>query len=187
MITHQMISAVAKKEGDHGMDVLQNLNNLITRTEKILEKAENRNHNNQALAAIRELRASYGLISAIQLKLIELQQVSGEVSEEELNRREREESFRMEFEEGMEVFCWEERRLWDRLHLKAATRSTDRIEGIIYDDTLGVREEDTREEIIEISPLEISEEQEEEPPMRVRPVEPDVIFSGPMRRARGCQ
>ena len=81
----------------------------------------------------------------------------------------------------------DERRLWDRLHLKAATRSTDRIEGIIYDDTLGVREEDTREEIIEISPLEISEEQEEEPPMRVRPVEPDVIFSGPMRRARGCQ
>lgn len=70
-VPQQLAAGVKSGMKQHGIDVLQSLQELIERTEVILAKAEDNNSNWLALNAIKELRNTYETIAKIQAYIME--------------------------------------------------------------------------------------------------------------------
>lgn len=64
-LSRQLLQAMSKKEVMEGMNILNDIEDLITRTKNILDMAEDKKRYGLALGAIREVRGSYELLSKI--------------------------------------------------------------------------------------------------------------------------
>src|SRR5690625_4913841 len=70
-LPEKLVQAVAEKDASHAENILGGIHDLLGRTKKILEQAEDRGHNRLALEAIKEARSTYELLSKIAVKLAE--------------------------------------------------------------------------------------------------------------------
>jgi hypothetical protein len=68
-LSHQLRTAYEKKSALEGLDLLSEIEELIRRTKRILDKAESENKLNTALNAIGQARGSYELLSKIAFSL----------------------------------------------------------------------------------------------------------------------
>ena len=78
-VSHQLVAATRKKELMESMNIISDVETLISRTQNILDTVEGKQQFGQALAAVRELRGCYELLSKIafalhQARLAELEQ-----------------------------------------------------------------------------------------------------------------
>lgn len=68
-LSHQLRTAYEKKAALEGLDLLSEIEELISRTKRILDQAESENKLNTALNAIGQARGSYELLSRIAFSL----------------------------------------------------------------------------------------------------------------------
>ncbi len=68
-VARQLVDAARKKDLMHSMDVISDVEELITRTKNILDDVEEERQFGTALAAIKELRGCYELLSKIAFAL----------------------------------------------------------------------------------------------------------------------
>ena len=87
-ITRQLATAMAQKELHQNMDLLGEIDELLRRTKRIMNRAEEKDNPRLELKAIAEARGSYELLSKIaltlhQIKIMELEAEQQQTREEE--------------------------------------------------------------------------------------------------------
>lgn len=70
-LPEKLVRAVKQKEQKHAENILEGINDLLSRTKNILDQAEDNNQKRLALDAIKEARSTYELLSKIAVKLEE--------------------------------------------------------------------------------------------------------------------
>lgn len=75
-LTKQLKVAYERKQGAEGMDVIEEITNLIQTTRSILQDAQANKRNTLSLSAIKELRSQFELISKIQYAIMQQQQAN---------------------------------------------------------------------------------------------------------------
>ncbi len=190
-VTRQMAKAGEVKAQKEAVNVFTELEDLMSRTKKILVNAEKKNHNGIALSAIRELRGNIALISSIQLAITQQQQ-NNEKNPDWYERQKQEEEITKElFQEIIpKLLQPEEFEVYGDLNLKIIAEDYNmRIDRIKYGD---VKEEtahkpmqrtklykDTTEEVKaqETASLEPDTEdiEDKEEPMGVKEIVPTEI------------
>ncbi|MCK9229123.1 MAG: hypothetical protein M0Q23_01555 [Syntrophales bacterium] len=86
-ITRQLATAMAQKELHRSMDLLGEIDELLRRTKRIMNKAEEKDNPRLELKAIAEARGSYELLSKIaltlhQIKIMELEQEQKQIEQD---------------------------------------------------------------------------------------------------------
>ncbi|MBN2611764.1 MAG: hypothetical protein JXB00_09445 [Bacteroidales bacterium] len=116
-LSHQLVTAFRKKTEIESMDIFGNIDELITRTKKILTEAENKGKHELALKAIAEARNSYELLCKIaayyhQAKADELsmnrEQIESEIEEQNIAK----------LQKNIQILTPEEQELYFQLNLK---------------------------------------------------------------------
>ncbi len=136
-IARQMVTGYEMKLKQNGLDVFQELDDLMVSTRKILDTATKKKQAGLALSAIRELRNSLALVSQIQAFLITNQQKQNEASQEDQTILERNERYAEEFQKNITInLLPEEQRIYGELMIKITTGNPYQIKGIIYDEPI---------------------------------------------------
>lgn len=125
-LSRQLMQAVKKKSAMEGINILGDIEDLIERTKRILDTAENKKQYGLALAAIREARGSYELLCKIAVVMHETKK-----EELEAERSEAEYQTKQEFNdwvaEEIEVLNAPEKSMYLKLLTKLVSRNTDTI------------------------------------------------------------
>jgi len=199
---------VAKSLKNHGVNLMQELDTLMTDTRNILQDARDKNHNNLALKAIQQFRGNLTLVAAIQAEIHKQQMLlDGSETEFEEYKAGKEMSSRM-LASMTTTLSPLELHVFRGLNMKlVAEHASMKVPGLDYDYILP----DTKhiEEVEEIKePVRGSTNDVEDPveapsdaytvdstdhTLKVRPIPPSYTFdprtgsksSGTMRRAKG--
>lgn len=121
-LSRQMIQAWEKKELMEGMNILGELEGLITRTKRILDEAERTKKYNTALSAIREARGSYELMSKIVYSMHQ-----AKITELELERTKEQagqQNDEAEVAEGLKILTMDELKVFNKLIQKVHTQNS---------------------------------------------------------------
>jgi hypothetical protein len=89
-LSRQLAQAVRQRDALEGLNLLSEIEELLTRTKSILTKAEKKKKYTLALSAIRELRGTYELLSKIAFALHSARLAELEVEREKSGEAERE-------------------------------------------------------------------------------------------------
>lgn len=119
-LSRQLIQAWQKKELMEGMNVLNELEDLIKRTKKILDEAERTKKYGIALSAIREARGSYELISKIAYTLHQAR--IKELELEELKQQDTYGITEEQAEEWLTILTMDELKVFNKLIQKMHTQ-----------------------------------------------------------------
>jgi hypothetical protein len=158
-LSRQLLKATELKENSNALDVLLELENLLSRTKRILDKAEARDKNQLALSAIKELRSCYELISKItfamheaRLSELEMERVrAGEPDEEKsqlLNQM-----LDSITSEEYELFCKLNLKMMQSVHNPGSSKSGDTNQDDVIDPDSDEFGDTTGYEEIESKPL----------------------------------
>ena len=138
-VSRQMAKAGEIKAQNHGLDVLNELQTLMERTQEILDVAQKKKQNALALSAIRELRGHLTLISQIQAFLIKEGNRGAGLTDEEIHQKEREDEMAEITKHNWEGLAEEEKGAYNNVCLKLMGSIKERVRYVNYYD--GVNEE----------------------------------------------
>ncbi len=122
-ISRQLIQAWEKKELMEGMNVLEELEELIHRTKKILDEAERTKKYGIALSAVRETRGTFELMSKIayslhQAKLTELELKQNNEQADQAN-------IESAMQDSLQVLSYDELKVFNKLIQKIHVQDPD--------------------------------------------------------------
>ena len=181
-LSHQLVTAIGKKAALENLDLLGEIEDLLQRTKRILTEAEDKKKYNLALAAIREARGVYELLSKIAFSLHQVRLTELELERERSGEAERE---RQEAYDGrLAVLSDSELDLFERLCLKI--QNQDRHTVISPDSPKTVFSKPSRKtppdnDDLDLEP-ELEEEEEPEGPEPVEDEEPTMRRTKPPKR-----
>jgi len=116
--SRQMAQAYKKKQEVESLDLFNEIDDLVERTKKILDRAESKEHDLTALKAIAELRGTYQLMLQI---AVALHQTKQEDYEKELQEESQERT--AEMVEKMKILTPEEQKVFRMLLIKIDTKT----------------------------------------------------------------
>jgi hypothetical protein len=122
-LSRQLVQAWERRQDAESRDLLAEIDDLVTRTKKILDTAERKGKLKTALAGIRELRGSYELMSRIAFSLHQAKQADIEAARIESGEHEAQQE--QEFIEKLKILSQPELKLYAALLEKIHSQDAD--------------------------------------------------------------